>query len=124
MDEKSVLIIDDDDEIREYVVAVLAELGFITYTAEDGLAGLQCFQTNSIDIVITDIYMPKIDGIELIQKLQRLKPAIKILAMSGHEHDYNHDALNWAEAAGAFEVIEKPFEPDQLIEMVKIMLSQ
>jgi len=124
IEEKSVLIIDDDVDIREFIATALSEFGFITYTAEDGLAGLTSFQSNSIDMVITDIYMPKMNGIELIQKLHRMNPDVKILAMSGDARNYNHEALNWAEAAGAFEVIDKPFELTQLIEMINMMLSE
>jgi len=124
MEDKSILIIDDDAEIREYMVSALSEFGYRLYTAEDGVAGLNCFQENSIDLVITDIYMPKMHGLELIRTLRKINPEIKILAISGDNRDYNHHALDWAEAAGAFEILEKPFEHDQFISMIKMIISE
>lgn len=122
MNKKSILIVDDDAELREYMASALSALGYNIVTAEDGEEGLKCFRENSIDLVITDIYMPKMDGLELIQTLRKIAPEVKILATSGDNRDYSHDALDWAEAAGAFEILEKPFEHDQFIDMIKTII--
>jgi DNA-binding response OmpR family regulator len=79
----SILIIDDTDVIRDLLQTSLERAGYAVRVAKDGHEGLREFRKASADLVITDIYMPDCDGIEVIRGLRRLSPEVKILAISG-----------------------------------------
>jgi len=123
MEGKTVLIIDDDSELCEYLLAALSEFDCKTYIAYDGETGFSLFQKKQIDLVITDIYMPKMNGLELIQKMRELKPEIRILAISGGHKIFHQNALEWAQAGGAFDILEKPFDHTDFMNKVKGILD-
>ena len=123
MKDITILIIDDDESTRKFLGAALDDLQCKLLMAEEGVAAYQLLQAEHVDIVITDIYMPNINGLELIQHLSQTKPQIKTIAMSGDYRQHNHNALEWARAAGAVGILEKPFEPEVLIRMVKDVIA-
>ncbi|MBT5269499.1 MAG: response regulator [Candidatus Marinimicrobia bacterium] len=124
MKRNNVLIIDDDTELRKYIVSTLNSLGCKTIEASDGEEGLAFFQDFQIDLVITDIYMPKMNGIELIQNIRQLDSKINIVAMSGDFRNHNHNSLEWAKAMGALEIIEKPFDHQDFVSKVQAIIHE
>ena len=116
---KNILLVEDSTLIREGISKILDKAGYTVFEANDGKEALTVFATNEIDLVITDILMPNMCGIDLITKLGELFPEIPVIAMSGGAR-YNN-SVNCLEAAvffGASRTIEKPFKPVQLIDLI------
>ncbi|MCF7807460.1 MAG: response regulator [Candidatus Marinimicrobia bacterium] len=118
-----VLVIDDNEEVLEFMVEALSENGYECLRSQDGEKGLQLLQETDVDLVITDIYLPQINGLDLIQKMREFKPEIKILAISGDFKQHKHDSLKWAKSLGAVDSLEKPFSYSELIAKVAKLSS-
>jgi len=112
-----ILVVDDDASIRSILRGVLEQQGYEVVEAEDGYEGLQCYWAELPDVVITDMQMPGMDGLQLIMELRRTCPAAKIIAISGGRRTLN---LARPLAQGAF---EKPFQLGNLIAAVRELVS-
>lgn len=109
-----ILLIDDDDRVRKTVALMLKELGHGVQEADSGITGLQRFREISPDLVITDIIMPDMEGVETIVELRKLQPDVQIIAMSGGGRIKNTDFLKMASSAGAAVTLSKPFDDEDL----------
>ena len=119
MDSYRVLIVDDEEMVRNFLVSVLFKQGQNCQTARDGLEALEKIKNNSFDAVVTDIVMPRMDGITLTQETVKLYPDLPILVITGHAEEYSAKS---AMAAGAREFIKKPFSlPEFIIRFDKMM---
>lgn len=118
----SVLAVDDSASIRSLVDYVLGQAGFDVVLAEDGQEALDYAQENSVDLVLTDINMPKLDGIELIKELRAL-PKYKFVPLLVLTTESGTDKKMEGKAAGATGWIVKPFDPQQLVTTIKKVLS-
>jgi CheY-like chemotaxis protein len=105
-----VLIVDDDEVVRTLISALLETMGHEAITVQNGVDALQSYQHDAVDLVITDIYMPDMDGLELIRKINASKPAPPIIAMSGSASERRMDALPTAGHFGAAAVLYKPVD--------------
>jgi DNA-binding response OmpR family regulator len=119
-----ILLIDDDTLIRRSVARVLLQNGHDVLTAEDGIRGLELYQREKFDLIVTDIYMPRQEGIETILTLRRGDPDTKIIAISGGGQTGNTDALEMARLLGANGIIEKPFRTDQLLAKIQAVMTE
>ena len=117
----SVLIIEDDAAIRQLLRFSLEEAGYMVREAPNGRKGLHAFRQAPPDLVITDIFMPDRDGLEVIESLQRTDPTPKILAISGASGTM--DYLKAAKAAGAVCVLRKPFTMSAVRNTIAALLS-
>lgn len=118
-----VLIIDDASTVRELIRRMLgAEHSVIE--AEDGEAGLALFQERQPQLVITDLLMPKKEGIETIQEIRRQGREAKIIAMSGSTGPGRELYLDAARKLGADAVLTKPFNAAKLLEIVNGLLGR
>lgn len=115
---KRVLIIDDDEGVRLTLTHVLSARGYVTADAADGAEGVQKASSFSPDIVLTDLLMPVQDGFETVAELKRLKPSLRVVAMSGGMRTGNDSNLEGALQRGADRVIAKPFDLPVLLEMI------
>lgn len=102
---QKILIIDDERAIRNVLKDILQTEGYQTDDAADGEEGLQKFLNNTYDLVICDIKMPKLDGIEFLQKAQEAKPEVPFIIISGHG---NIETAVDAVKKGAFDFVSKP----------------
>jgi DNA-binding NtrC family response regulator len=118
-----VLVIDDDDVVRESIVYILVDGGYDVVSAEDGLRGMIVFRSEQPDLVITDILMPEQEGIQTIAEMRKEKPDAKIIAISGGGRVGNGDFLGMARALGAMDTISKPFDPDTMLLIVAECLA-
>jgi len=84
MMDNTVLLVDDEEDIREVISISLSDLGYKVLLAESGQQALRIFESNSPPIVLTDIKMPGIDGIELLRKLKELNPDVEVIMITGH----------------------------------------
>jgi CheY-like chemotaxis protein len=81
-----ILVVDDDQAVRWLLRAMLERWGHSVVEAANGAEGLQCYQAEPTDLVITDIQMPVMDGLQMIKELRSAFPAVKIIAISGEKH--------------------------------------
>jgi len=109
-----VLVIDDDEDLRTLVKAMLNRVGHHVEEASDGAEGLRAFGKNPPDLVLTDINMPGIDGHEVISALKVANAKVPVIAISGGSSVPKDELLLKAAQLGAAEIIMKPFEFEQL----------
>jgi DNA-binding response OmpR family regulator len=119
-----ILVMDDEAPIRVMLRQILEAEGHTVVDAPDGYAGMHLFRDAPADLVITDIFMPYKEGIETIVELRKNFPQTKVLAISGGGQMGTLDFLPAARQLGAHEVLYKPFEPQELLETVKAMLTR
>ena len=119
-----ILLIDDEPTLRDMYRQFLMRAGYEVYEACDGGEGLQQFQTHSVDLVLTDICLPKQDGFALLRTLRMRTPAVKIVAMSGGGQMGNTDLLTRAASLGADRIIQKPIPLRDLLAMVLELLGE
>ena len=84
MMEKSILLVDDEEGIRKVLSIVLADMGFRVHTAASGVEALQIFEEEKPPIVLTDIKMPEMDGLELLRTIKRMNPDTEVIMITGH----------------------------------------
>lgn len=114
----TILLIDDYHSLRLLFKSTLEGAGYHVLTAEDGKPGLQLLENVTVDVIVLDICLPEMDGLELIPRIRRMQFGAKIIAMSG-ETDY----LDIATHLGADETITKPFSPQELLTAVSSQLN-
>lgn len=113
-----ILVIDDEALLTRSLGVILTKAGHTVVTADNGKAGLETFAREKPDLVITDIIMPVMEGIEAIQELRARDPNLPIIAVSGGGRTKNLEFLRIAEKLGANAALGKPFSKDQLLEAV------
>ncbi len=119
----SVLIIDDEREVLRALRRALEREGHKVREAADGKTALRHFAGDPADVVISDIYMPEMDGIEFLIRVREAFPEAKIVAMSGGGHLAKEQVLKAADALGAVGVLEKPFSMEEVLEAVQSALQ-
>ena len=117
----TILVIDDDDPLRMFIQTALEGTGHRVLTAESGAHGLRLFQHQEVDLALVDIFMPSMDGLEVIQLLHKTRPACKIIAMSGGSWEW--DYLDAAKHLGANDTLRKPFSVQELLDAVSSQLK-
>ena len=118
----SILVIEDDDGIRALLRLWLEEAGHTVWETMNGRDGTREFRKAPIDLVITDIYMPLCDGLDVIRRLRRLHAKLPILAISGGSGTM--DYLRMAQSEGASRVLYKPFTVGIVIKTVAELLTK
>jgi CheY-like chemotaxis protein len=118
-----VLVIDDDPHVRLTLSAMLMRFGFDVTVASDGLEGMRLFREVTPDLVVTDIIMPNQEGIATIAQAKQHSPRTPIIAISGGGRIGNSDMLKLARAAGADDVLAKPFLMADLLKVVQRTLA-
>lgn len=114
----TILVVDDDPEVRAYMTAVLENAGFAVVQAADGGMALELVRgAQSIDLMLTDIRMPAIDGPELARRMARLRPGLRVLFVSGFAHEFAAGTLD------ANRLIIKPVRPRDLLRRVRSALA-
>ncbi len=120
---KKILVIDDEAVIRETITEMLQRAGYEVWAAADGGEDIKLFREKDVDLVITDIIMPEVEGIETIRTLLQDQPDIKIIAISGGGRISNDDLLQMAGHFGAKLTLKKPFEREELLTAVRTVLD-
>jgi DNA-binding response OmpR family regulator len=120
---KKILFIDDESFIRETLSQVLQQAGYEVDTAEDGFEATIMLETNHYDLVVTDIVMPRKEGLELIFDLRKRKHPAKIIAVSGGGHGSAGEYLTYARGMKADMTLKKPYQSKELVEMIEKLLT-
>jgi two-component system chemotaxis response regulator CheY len=118
----SILAVDDSASMRQMVSFTLKGAGYDVVEASDGVEALSIAKTRSVNLVITDVNMPNMDGISLIRELRSL-PSYKFTPLLMLTTESSADKKQQGKAAGATGWIVKPFNPEQLLNTVKKVLS-
>lgn len=113
-----ILVIEDHDPMAEVIGAILTADRHTVVRARDGRVGMDEFAATHFDLVITDILMPNQEGLETIRELVKIKPDIRIIAVSGSGQNGGMDFLHIAKAFGAMATLQKPFQPLDLLQLV------
>ncbi|MBK7967552.1 MAG: sigma-54-dependent Fis family transcriptional regulator [Bacteroidetes bacterium] len=111
-----ILVIDDEKSIRNTLKEILTYEGFEVVEAQDGMEGLKFVEKEKFDIILSDIKMPKMDGIEVLEKLQELSPETPVVMISGHG---NIDTAVEAIRKGAFDYISKPLDLNRMLVTIR-----
>jgi YesN/AraC family two-component response regulator len=122
MEKKKILIIDDEESIRRVIRQSLEKNGYEVLDAPNGRDGLKIYHEALPDLVITDIIMPEMEGLETIMALRRGNPKVKIITISGGgAKGFNY--LPTALKLGALRAIAKPFTQRELLRTVFDLLE-
>ena len=115
----SILIIDDEETVREMISTMLRHAGYEVHEAADGTEGMALYRHAPTDLVIADVEMPGKGGLEVIEELRDEFPEVKIIAIAG----YNPSRLDDALALGAAHTFRKPFAMAEFLQAVESVLD-
>lgn len=127
-----VVVVDDEPDIGEVIRRVLERAGFEATVVNNAASALQVIAEQAPEIVITDVIMPKTNGVELIKRLRAEHPRVRVIAISGGGSfgplSYKPDAISThaflaaAREAGAHEILTKPFDLSELLSAIRRQL--
>jgi two-component system, NtrC family, response regulator AtoC len=109
---RSILIVDDEEPIRHVLTEVLGGHGYVVRAASDGEEALRELSAHDYDAVVTDVRMPRMDGLSLVKAVQQVAPETTVIVMSAYG---SHDLAIEAMKAGAYDYLGKPFRPDEVL---------
>jgi signal transduction histidine kinase/CheY-like chemotaxis protein len=119
---ETVLVVEDEQAIRKLLQSVLEREGYRVLTARDGAEALDLVgeHEQTIDLLLTDVVMPRVSGPELVRRLSKIRRGFKVMYMSGYSHEGPLSGITVGEEA---EVLAKPFSPSQLLAEVRSVLD-
>jgi len=119
-----VLLVDNDKISRAALGAACSDAGYQVHYAGNGNEALRIHRENPAHVIVTEMLLPEMDGIELLMALRRQPATTKIIAMTAGGHFAVEHCLRVAEQLGAHHVLAKPFEPEQLLTAVRSVLGK
>lgn len=111
----SILVVDDELDTVRVLERMLKKRGYDIHIAFDGLEALKKLHSNHCDLVITDLLMPNLDGIQLLSRIQKEWPTLPVLVITAVDDEQIHRQLL---SMGAYAYLRKPFERKQLLDVV------
>jgi two-component system nitrogen regulation response regulator NtrX len=117
---QKILIVDDEPEIIRSVSGLLEDEGYVTVTAGDGEEGIAKAGESDLALILLDIYMPGMDGLEVLSRITEISPQVPVIMISGQASIEN--AVK-ATKMGAVDFVEKPFQPDRLLVSIRNVLE-
>ncbi len=123
----TILVVDDDEFFRELLVSALTANGHAVVAFDDGALALKHVEEHRVDAVITDIFMPGMEGLEFIRRAIAGRPALPVIVISGGGDGLLSDPATYLRAAemfGAVKVLSKPFEIQKLLALVAETIGQ
>src|SRR3990170_1879726 len=118
---KKIMVVDDEDSIRQSLSDVLKDEGFKVISARDGQEALKLLDSTQPDLVLLDIWMPGMDGTEVLKRIKTARPGLQVIMISGHG---NIEAAVKAIKLGAYDYIEKPLSLEGILLTVKRALGE
>jgi CheY-like chemotaxis protein len=119
----TILVVDDEVGMRDFMRRSLEPAGYRVVEAKDGNHAMVVFRRERPELVITDIIMPNLDGIDTIAAMKSEYPALKVIAISGGGRAHVMDLLAVAPLAGADLVLSKPFRHSVLLDQVALLME-
>lgn len=120
---QQILLVEDDAHLRKMWAGLLSQHGLEVTEAENGRAAMEQMLRKPADLVITDMVMPEMDGVETIVALRRGYPGTKIIAISEGGFGTSENCLKIADKLGAQKTFAKPLVPEQLLEAIRELLG-
>ncbi|MFO0702207.1 MAG: response regulator [Nitrospira sp.] len=117
----TLLLIDDEEQIRTHFEPLLEQAGYRVLSAGGSTQALHLAKQHSPDLALVDLFMPGMDGLELIQALRTAHPGCKIIAMTGGSGEWNY--LDAATLLGARATLKKPFSLQELLDTIASTLE-
>ncbi|MFO7780510.1 MAG: sigma-54 dependent transcriptional regulator, partial [Spirochaetia bacterium] len=112
----TILVVDDEEGIREVLSAILQDEGYEVRVAADGIEGLAIMESESVDLVLLDVWLPNMGGVDVLKKIKEDSPEIPVIIISGHG---SIDIAVKAVKLGAFDFLEKPLSLERVTTAVK-----
>lgn len=119
----NVLVVDDDPHVRLIIRTLLEDAGHLVVEAGDGIEGLKAMGRQVPDLVITELYMDGMEGIEFIRRIRETWPKEPVLVVSSAGRPGSHASLNVARLLGASGLLEKPIVAPDLLAAVEDLLT-
>ncbi len=117
---RKILVVDDEPGVRITLAANLELHGYDVVTASDGDEAIECVKKERFDLVVCDIRMPRLNGVEAFQHLREAQPGIQVVFITGFEVE---DLIKRAIAEGAYTVLHKPLAMERLLSVVELALE-
>ena len=115
MDTLRVLIVDDEDDFRETIVKRLNARKILSEGAANGIQALEVIAAKDFDVVVLDVKMPDMDGIETLRRIKQMKPAIEVIMLTGHASvEFGIKGMQ----LGAFDYVMKPAPLNELLDTI------
>lgn len=121
MTKHKILICDDEENTRTALGLFFDKKGYSVGMAKDGLEAIDYIATNAVDLVLLDIKMPKLDGLEALKEIKKLKPETKVIMITGWQ---SQEYINEAAKLGAYDYLVKPFTRDKLEKLIQEALKK
>ena len=120
----TILLVEDEELLRAGVQEMLEIHGFQVITAPDGQQALACLAAESIDLVITDLVMPQMNGIDFVKQLRTIRPDVPVIVVSGSTRNImQRYGLDTIQVPGANASLPKPFKSADLVAQVRLLLD-
>jgi len=119
-----VLLVDDDSIVLDTLCQILEAAGYDVQPANSGAVGLEYYRAKRPDVVITDVIMPEMDGIEFIQRLREVDPAAKIIAISGGSGKGYFENLEAVRRLTPVAILPKPFAKATLLSLIEKCIKE
>ncbi len=119
-----ILVVDDDPYVRGAVRRVLIRWGHGVWGAADGVEALQMLEVLTVDLVLTDVVMPRMGGLEFVEQARRVGVQVPIVVMTGGGLASREELLRAARERGAVRTIQKPFSARELFETLDAVLRE
>lgn len=120
-EKKRILVIDDESIVRISCKKILSPEGFDVELASDGYEAIELIKKQTYDIIITDLKMPKMDGLEVLEWIKKNSPYSKVIVITGFS---TPEIAEKAIATGATRYLEKPFTPETLLSAVQSVINE
>ena len=117
-----ILVIDDEAPVRNILKEMLNKNGYSVTTTSNSTEGLALLQTDTFDLIITDLIMPDPDGFETMREIKARKPEVKVIAMSGHFEQDLESYRRTLKSYGADAVLKKPVDTEEIIGTIEELL--
>jgi DNA-binding NtrC family response regulator len=118
---KTILVVDNGETIRETVKKIMEREGYKVFCAADGQAAVEILKENSVNVILSDVAMPRMDGNKLLKVAKSITPEVEVILMTGHgKMEMGMEALH----EGAFDFIQKPFTKLTLNKTIKQALEK
>ena len=121
----TILLVEDEDLLRNGVQEMLELHDFHVIGAGDGIEALEWLEEAEVDLVITDLVMPNMDGVDFVHKLREKRPTLPVIVVSGSSKSVmDRYGINTLDIPGANASLSKPFKSNELVGLVKKLLGQ
>jgi len=117
-------VIDDDQAVAATFKSLLTRNGFVVHAVTSGREGLRWLAKEPVDLVVTDIFMDDMDGLETVTEIKKHFPQVKIIAMSGGSMVVGMDSLHMAKMLGADRTLKKPDDLPKLLEVIADLVGK